>query len=287
MNPEREITRLDWSALGRTPPTALVDARTLAHHAVQWPTRAARANLAAQPDDSHSTLAWDDRIGALLSQPLPARAGDLRIGVRLADLVLIAVRAGGAPDELALDGRTDAAVGAWVDSVLQGSDLQPASAVALSYTLADHPLASAAPYHVRGQTGALEELARWFRAAAEVLEDLRAAFAASPLYCWPHHLDIATVLGLEEGDPEHARSIAVGVSPGDEFYAQPYAYLSPSPALPETDLPVLPRPGHWHTRGFVGAVATGEEILKLRDRRREFHGFLVGTVEVCRARLGA
>lgn len=287
-----EPIRFDWSALGRTPPTALVDARTLAHHAIQWPTRAARANLAAQPDDSHSSLAWDNRLGALLCQSLPARAGDLRIGVRLTDLALIAVRARGAPDELALDGKTDAAAGAWVDTVLKAAALAPASAVALPYAVPDHPVTGGARYEVRAHATALGELTRWYGAGSAVLEELRTRLAAlrpgpSPLRCWPHHFDIATAVGLEEGDPEHARSVGIGLSPGDEFYPQPYVYLGPSPPLQAGDLPALPRPGRWHTSGFVGVVATGEEILRLSDRHRELLAFLAGALEICRARLGA
>lgn len=287
-----EPTRFDWSALGRTPPTALVAARTLAHHAVQWPTRAARANLAALPDDSHSSLDWDAALGALLSLPPPARPGDLRLGLQIAGLRLIAVRDGRVRDELTLDGKTDAAAGVWVDSLLKAAGLAPASAIALPYEIPDDPVASGAPYEVRNEATALEELARWFGAGSAVLEELRTRLAAlrpgpSPLRCWPHHFDIATVVGLEEGDPEHARSIGIGLSPGDEFYPQPYVYLGPSPPLQASGLPDLPRPGHWHTQGFIGAVATGEAILRLSDRHRELLAFLTGAFEICRARLGA
>ena len=59
----------DWITLGGKSPTALVKARTVAHHAVQWPTKVARANLEAVPDDSHSSLVWDAARGALFSQP--------------------------------------------------------------------------------------------------------------------------------------------------------------------------------------------------------------------------
>ena len=287
-----EHTRFDWGALGATPPTALVDARLLAHHAVQWPTKAARANLSAAANDSHSSLRWDGRLGALLSQPLPTRSGELRLGVRLAGLRLILVRAGRMDGEFALDGRTDAEAGDWVNAVLEAAGLAPAGAVKLPYAIEDHAVGAGAPYEGRTQAAALEELARWYHASSVVLEEIRAQLRAlrpgpGPVRCWPHHFDIATLVGLESGDPEHARSIGVGLSPGDNFYPQPYVYLSPWPALKPEGLPALPRPGHWHTQDFTGAVASGDAILRLGDRQRALHGFVAGAFEILRARLGA
>ena len=60
------------------------------------------------------------------------------------------------------------------------------------------------------------------------------------MLCWPHHFDIATLVKLEDGQPANARSIGVGVSPGDEYYAQPYVYVSPWPRFDAGKLPDLP-----------------------------------------------
>ena len=92
-------------------------------------------------------------------------------------------------------------------------------------------------------------------AGARIAEDLRA---------------IAALLALEKGPAEKARSIGIGVSPGDGYYAQPYLYVSPYPR-PDTDnLPALPPGGRWHTKDFFGAVATGIDLLALADPRAGF-----------------
>ena len=72
-------------------------------------------------------------------------------------------------------------------------------------------------------------------------------------------------MSLESGDPETARGVGLGLSPGDGNYNQPYFYINPWPRLDVSDLPDIPPPGHWHTEGFVGAVATGGEILSQSD----------------------
>jgi hypothetical protein len=283
--------RFDWSTLGRKAPTALAKARNLAHHAAQWPTKAARANLTAVPDDSHSSLEWDVEREGLFSKSLPTGGDDVRVGLRLAGLAIVIVRGNTVLDTFELAGRRDSMVGVWLDSALRALGLKPASEVTLPYSIPSHAVARASPYSFSGESDAFDELARWYGAAAEVLGDFKATVAsvypgASPVVCWPHHFDIAMVVSFEAAPAQTARSIGIGVSPGDEFYDQPYVYISPSPHLNTAELPVLPPPGHWHTQGFVGAVATGEAILALEDREPDLRAFIYAAFEIGRARLG-
>ena len=259
------------------PPPALVGARKLAHHAAQWPARAARANLSAVPDDSHSAFTWDTLHAALLSQVLPAKGGGVRVGIRIA--------------RLQFDGKADAAAGAWIDLKLHALGLKPAGSVNLPYDLPGHP-AGGRPLALGMLGRELGELSRWFGGPAEVLEEFAGRLAGlrpgpGPLLCWPHHFDLATLVRLDAGAGESARSVGVGVSPGDEFYAQPYVYVSPWPRFDGGNLPALPPPGHWHTEGFFGAVATGEEILAMKDRGKGLLAFITAAFEIGRARLGA
>src|SRR5439155_22329337 len=106
--------RFDWSKMGRIPPAALVEARNLAHHAAQWPARAARANLSAVPDDSHSAFTWDTLHAALLSQVLRAKGGGVRVGIRIAGFELIVTSGSTVLDGFQFDGKADAAAGAWM-----------------------------------------------------------------------------------------------------------------------------------------------------------------------------
>ena len=273
------------------PPAALVAARNFAHHAAQWPAKAAHANLSAVPDDSHTAFTWDASHAALVSRMLPAKGGGVRVGIRMTRLELIVTSGDSVLDAFQFDGKTDAAAGAWLDSKLHALGLKPAGGVKLPYDLSAHP--TGARTHELGMLGReLGELSRWFGGAAEVLEEFAGRLAGlrpgpGPLLCWPHHFDMATLVRLDARAGETARSVGVGVSPGDEFYAQPYVYVSPWPRLDGGNLPALPPPGHWHTEGFFGAVATGEEILAMKDRGKALLAFITGAFEIGRARLGA
>ena len=242
----------DWSGLREPAPNSLTAAREVAHCALQWATKAARANLPPVPDDSHSALTWDAGLGALMSAPF---SKGVRVGVQLGTLELIVLHDGKA--ELhPLAGSTPRTVDDWLDLKLKSLGLRGASAGRLPYEVPPRPLENVA---------GLAALARWFAAAAEVLEEVRARHSAlrpSPVVCWPHHFDIALVVPLGT-----TRSIGIGISPGDQYYAQPYAYISPTPVPTNPKLPELPPGGHWHTQDFFGAVATAEALLAERDPR--------------------
>ena len=286
--PEGRSAHFNWAALGRVAPQALVNARLLAHHALQWPARCARANLKPLPDDSHSAFDWDGALAALVTQPLRTPAGDVRVGLRLSGLALLLVRNGAILDVLQLNGKPEQVAGVWIDAKLQALGLRAASNAKLPYGIPDHAVAQGARYDLYLQERELGELGRWFAGAAAALEDARERLPdvrTSPVRCWPHHFDIATVAALDAAGAASARSIGLGLSPGDEHYAQPYAYVSPSPRFER--LPDAPPPGRWHIDGWFGTVATGDALLAQANRGQALVRFLLESVDIGRKRLGA
>lgn len=250
-----------WSMLRHPEPTTLVAARVLAHRGAQWATRAARANLEPAPDDSHTALTWDPARAALLSAPLK---GGTQVGLRIGVLEVI-VSSKERTEAIALPTNTEAEVADWLDGMLAEQGLKPAAGVPLPYEL---PAANFARAVDEGPQ--LAALAAWFAAGAELLEEVRKKykrFKPGPTRCWPHHFDIATLIELEDPKKANARSIGIGLSPGDDYYAQPYFYLSPYPRPDTADLPELPAGGRWHTHEFFGAIVTGVEMLAHTDPR--------------------
>lgn len=276
------------SILRKHAPDRLTDARSMAHRAVQLLTKAARANLDARADDSHSSLGWDGAGQQFVARPIPADRGDCLVALALAPLELRVFSGGRPVSAVELDGLTVGSAERWLDDQLVGLGLKVAVPVVLPYELP----ADAAAIEGFQNVEALDSLAAWFDLASGVLS----AFAwtnkalepgPGPVRCWPHHFDIATFVSLETGDPETARGVGVGLSPGDDAYDQPYVYVNPWPYPDAGDLPVLSRPGHWHTEGFVGAVATADGILSLDDVSGELAAFVADAFETSRQLLKA
>jgi len=277
-------------ALGAFPPAGLASARSISHKAAQLLTVAARANVDAVPDDSHSNLGWDSDTHRFLSQPLPGAAGPIQVALSLSPLAIYIVDDGKDGDALMLGGSSYANALQWLDSHLDGHGLQSATDVAIPYDLPEEA-ALVTTFESAQQDGELSALAAWFDLAAHVLTEFAETHGdiepgPSMVRCWPHHFDIATYVQLESGDFEDARGIGVGMSPGDETYGQPYFYINPWPHLDPADLPALPDPGHWHTEGFVGAVATADEVLSVENPEAGLTAFVESAFAAGRGKLG-
>lgn len=264
-------------------------ARDLAHALVQPLTRAARANLPQRADDSHSNLARSVEHQAFLTHPL-GKGADCLVGLTLHPLSLFLTRDAARVAELPLEGKALSDVGAWLDGHLKQHGLIASADITLPYDL-PNAVAGIEQVPIAPLPG-LAPLAAWYSLASGALGAVATDLAAikpgpSPVRCWPHHFDIATYIALEAGDPETARGIGVGMSPGDETNDQPYFYVNPWPMPDPATLPAEISPGYWHKAGFVGSVVTAEAITDLQSIEADMRSFLSGSISACRRILDA
>lgn len=283
------MTDLTWKAVGAVDPLALIDARLQAHQALQWLARTAYANVDPLPGDGHSNLGWNDVYGALMTRPM---SGDVAIGLRLRDLTLFVERDGAVATAFSLDMSQNEDAGLWIGEELERLGLKaPDPGLPYGDDLPARVTALEGTYNAADARPHLSELSQWFSNAAGALDAIHAENAGlrpgpSEVRCWPHHFDIATLISLDDGGGEEARSIGVGLSPGDGTYDEPYFYISPWP-YPDADaLPALPGIGAWNTDGFVAAVATGSEIAAAPDQGAAALQFLQVAVNACKKALG-
>jgi hypothetical protein len=268
-----------WRTLGAVDPKALVESRVALHWAAQVPAALGHTRVPKAEDWSHYALAWLDGPQALVGRPVED-AGGLRAGVRPRDLALVVLERGGrrAVGALPLAGRTLQDGLDWVVATL--AERSGTSAVPLEsppHEMPAHALARGAAFPA--PDAGLAELARWYADAERALTRAAAGRAeAGPVIVWPHHFDAATLLTLAERTPAgDARTIGLGMSPGDEGYAEPYVYVKPWPAPDGVSLPALEGGGAWHRGGWLGAVLTGSAIVADRStpaQERRVEGFL-------------
>jgi hypothetical protein len=273
----------NWVQLRGVDRRRLNEARLQAHHAIQWLARAARAYVPPQSGDGHTSLGWDPAFGGFTTHPLKDGSW---LSLKLIDLTL-ALHGGeaGAPvQSFSLNGRTDALVRQWLGEQLgaRGFDAHALDAPA-PYEIPAHAVAEGGLYDPAGLTDALAELGAWFGNAALSLASIQKLLIArgcssSPVRCWPHHFDIASLTTLPAQNADSAKYIGAGLSPGDEYYDEPYFYVSVYPEPDPQLLPTLPMLGHWHERDFVAAVATASRILKAKNQEVETDNFLSAAV---------
>lgn len=270
---------LDLSALGSVPPSELVEARLALHDAAQPLAAAAYALLPVAPDHSHSNLLWSRERGGFVGRALP---GGTRCALDPLSLRTILLGPDGeARGEVSVVGRTLEAVYVELAALLRrAGEAVPASGLSTpDYDLPDTPVRCGEAF-AKPPADELRELARWFALGhATVGRVSTRHLKGAEVRVWPHHLDLAALLTLDaDPDAAQARSLGVGLSPGDDSYAEPYLYVSPRPAPTADALPDLPS-GRWHTQGFTSAVLTAGEIVGPHAARR-VEAFLEGAVSL-------
>lgn len=255
-----------WTALGAVSPGDLSKTRVALHWAAQVAGAVGTTHGSAEPDFGHTNLEWHD--GVLLGQPVGASG--VRGGLRLADArLLLTSRAGKPRAEKALEGLLLSDGLEWLGRVLYGADGSLSDALARpEHDLPDHAVANEGTFPVFDGSHC-KELGLWFANADAVLRQIDSP-SATPVRCWPHHFDLATLIVIDDDtDAKSPRSVNVGMSPGDASYDQPYMYVTPWPK-PVGPLPNLEGGGVWHTAGWTGAVLLGGAITETDQASAQF-----------------
>jgi hypothetical protein len=256
--------KLSWLRLAGIDATSLVDARLQLHHALQVIVSAGISYLPRRPDDSHTNLEWLRDVKALGTNWLES-GQRVRFGLRPAELTLIALNDNAVTSELALHGRAVAEAVEWLRGALVAAGYDGARLTTKKhYEIPPHAVASGAAFK-RDEPEKFAELARSY-AGAHALASFMVATrqGASAPRCWPHHFDLATLITLPEAPGRGTRTVGVGLSPGDDAYAEPYFYVGPYPHPKQDRLKPLGSLGKWHTQGFVAAVLPASELAQFQ-----------------------
>jgi len=254
-----------WTQLGAVAPLEIARARVELHWAAQILAAAADALLERAEDDSHTNLRWSHEHGALLGRPLGrgqgrGLGGELRLGLRVADLSLIVVDGERVGSVQALRGMTIADGLLWAQEALASE-----KALAIrDYAMPVHPLGEGGAFGEGG--GSFVELGRYYGAATTILGEFASREeGATSVAVWPHHFDLGGILFMPakpEIGGEEAPQIGFGMSPGDGSIPEPYFYVTPWPLAQSPDFPPLEGGGVWHREGFTGALLRASTIVE-------------------------
>lgn len=274
---------MSWKPLGSVLPESLGAARTELHWAIQLVSAAGTSLLERAPDFSHTNLAWDKSLGVLAGRPV-GHSG-LRAALVFEGLELAVLDGAREVATLALAGRTLDDGLRWLGAAL-GAD----SALQLpEHDMPDHPVQDGIPFS-EAETDGRRELAAWYADATQLIEALvQHDEVASPVRCWPHHFDVATLLTFDpDKSAEDARSIGIGFSPGDGRYASPYFYVTPWPYPDASVLPELDGTTCWNTEEWTGAVLASDALISVSHEGQHAFasGALQNALDVSRALLG-
>jgi hypothetical protein len=279
-----------WEPLGRVSAERLADARRQLHWAIQAASAVGKRLLEHQPDFGEQSFRWIEEARAL-AQGMVAGPRPFRPALRLSPPALLLLDADGhLLRELPLDGRTLEEAFRWLEEEIAGLQDRPVDPpFDRTAEIEAHPVGSGSPFSA-ADGEAFSEVSAWFGNAHRLLSAVAERNpGASAVRCWPHHFDVATLISLDSGAPsEEARSIGVGLSPGDTGRPAPYLYVTPWPYPPTDKLPDLEGGGIWNTQGWVGALLEAATLLDgSGDPAHRAERFAASAVAGCRSLLTA
>lgn len=236
--------------------TDIVTTRIELHWAAQVAAAAGVTRGEPAADFAHHALTWDGPTGSLAGPRIDAEPG-YRTALRIADRSILLLVEGAEPEALPLGGLTP-------DEAVAGLDARIAARTSGGGEPLGRPSTHEMPAPRHAPDGRFGHDANplWPDFAglyAQVAAELAAVHArepnAGPVRLWPHHFDTATLIAIDPSESgEDARSVGVGLSPGDGGHPLPYWYVTPWPYPSAVGLPELAGGGRWHTEGWVGAV---------------------------------
>lgn len=274
-----------WQNIETVEIDELIKAREQLHQAVQIVAMVARSLLPKVTDDRYANLEWSGEYQALNGRCV--LDDTLRVALRVKDFTLLIFDHSGIRCELALDGQTQEQAIEFLKDELSkfGADVSKLT-LELPYEIPEYETAKGIPFKCTSYK-AFEILSKYFdNAELAISKSVKEEHSVTEIRSWPHHFDIATLIIIEaHEDPEEAKTIGVGFSPGDEHFASPYFYITPwpYPDVSKVSLPTLPAGGQWHTEGWVGALLQGTEITHLDHQELGVEQFMQEAIKASKS----
>lgn len=259
-----------WRHLSAVEPPALREATHELHQAVQLLAAAGQTFVAPRDDDGHRAMTWDASLGGFLGDGF-SEGYPFRLGLDVEHLRIVLLdRTDAVLGDLPLGGVTLDDAYVWLRTGL--SQYMGGTGPVIErpdFEIPVSPVGEGAPFST-GHAGERRVLTALYASAAELLEEVaRSTDGASPVRCWPHHFDIATLVTVRPARGEEpARTVGVGMAPMGGGYESWYWYVTPWPYASAEALAPLTAPAFWHTEGWTGAVLLGADVVAAPERGR-------------------
>lgn len=258
----------NWRRLDPIPFEEIGKARNMAHEAIQLIASTGISFVQKRDDDSHTNCEWSRSLKALVGN-LFGKNNEICLGLNIADFKLLLLKENWTIiKELELVDKNLDEVMDWMKNYFENKGLDFSQ-----FTLDKHyeiPMKNVfegGKFKVEN-TQAFHELSDYFTNADLILRSyINELTNATPVRCWPHHFDIASLLNIGQ---VKLQSIGIGLSPGDNSNNEPYFYVTmwPYPDLEKISLPDISI-GKWNVDGWIGASLTASEIIKNTDEQSQ------------------
>jgi hypothetical protein len=273
-----------WDSVEFIPPEDLIKTREQLHHAVQLIAAAGKYLIPERPDDSHTTLHWNEKEEAFEGESINGNQ-PIKVGYRPIDFTIyLRKREDDITTNFDLKNKTIDQGFTWMKDQLKisGVDISNLN-LKLHYDIPSRAFSNEQPFKI-SNPDQVKNISHYYANANSLLQAISKVLPdTGEIRCWPHHFDIATLYTIDKNkSAEEARAIGIGFAPGDESYEEPYLYLTlwPYPDIQDNTLPDISA-GKWHTKGWVGAVLEASDIYLQNDQTQPVIDFMNSAIPAC------
>lgn len=253
---------MSWSHLYPLELSELANVRDQLHQAVQSVAAVGRHFLPASKEDENAILQWIPNPKRLAGKWIDTPKGKFRASISFSEgRVFLIDEQVKVIDSFEIHGNTFNQLMVWFEEHIGKLGLPVEDfSVNRPYELPDYPTRKKQPFDL-SDMALSDAFAHYYANSRIILEKLRTVFtAAKETTVWPHHFDQAiSVMLKDSGNPETSSYLGLGMSPGDNYYGQPYFYVNSWPYAEEGQLKPL-KFGEWHHDDWVGAVFKAEQL---------------------------
>jgi hypothetical protein len=253
-----------WQSVGKIHFREVTKTKLQLHYAVQFIAAAAAALIEPQPDESHLGLQWSAELNAFVGKVIETTI-PFQVALDSVNLTLLIIDEQGYKIlAFPLVGKTMVEGLEWLKKSLNqlGAKVDQLQFPAYMSDFPPHQLAEGGTFDL-SEEAVCRELTAYYANTNILFEQIvQANRNAYPIQISSHHLNIATSIALPTVNyQEEMAYISLGMSPGDGNYDEPYWYVTLWPYPDINNLPPLKGNGFWHTKGWVGAILIGSQLL--------------------------
>ncbi len=272
----------NWQTLTYSDFEKLKEVKDQFHLGVQNVAAVGRKFLEENKEDKNATLVWIPEYQRLAGKWIDgsirfrSSIGFSDFAVHLVDEHVNSI------SSFTLHDKSHPKVMVWLEEQIAHFGLDTSQLILnLPYDLPEYLAGVGKPFAIEEMEIAIE-LGHYFHNGHLIADEVRKAYNASRVQCWPHHFDISTQITVNNtGNPETSSYVNVGLSPGDEEIAVPYFFAAPWPYPPTNELPKLTH-GKWVDEHWVGAVLPAPELIGKEDQYKSVRRFMSESFAVFR-----
>jgi len=250
---------VNWIKLDKINSGDIAPTREALHRAMQLVSAAPRSFLPPLEHDETASLHWNEKKRRLESQYFGPKL-NVQSSIDFASFKIMLLVEEIVFDEISLHKKSFDQVKEWFRNTLYKIKLDPNQYVVdLPYTLPAFHSGLEAPFDYYDKN-AFHSFSILYHNTNLMLNQISEDKIGKKLKVkvWPHHFDMAILHYLNAED-----SVGLGLAPGDDYYAQPYFYVTPYPYPPDHTIEETnPIVGHWHTEGFKALILTYDQLFK-------------------------